>query len=260
MPRRITLTNRQRDALLLLPTSQANLLKHYTLSDEDLGHIRQRRRPQNMMVSPLPNGNAFNNWNVRTGSYARLMRIIVHFHISAMRNVRARFRRFPFFVFAEFFPARSGRILRAALLHWFLIYFTVGVHLRICRQGRLHAQRQRNNASHRSDSHPVHLSLLVVDEVFCPIVRAARLPVATAPQGTSDSRCRLYLTYTLDRFNCNGPGYIESLMRSSKSMIGQFSAGVQLRFGMAHFFGCIHDIHGRLPFGLNPPSGNVCAC
>ncbi len=36
MPRRVTLTNRQKDALLRLPTSQADLLKHYTLSDEDL--------------------------------------------------------------------------------------------------------------------------------------------------------------------------------------------------------------------------------
>lgn len=43
MPRRVTLTDRQKDALLRLPTSQADLLKHYTLSDEDFGHIRQRR-------------------------------------------------------------------------------------------------------------------------------------------------------------------------------------------------------------------------
>ena len=47
MPRRVTLTDRQKDALLRLPTSQADLLKHYTLSDEDLGHIRQRRRAHN---------------------------------------------------------------------------------------------------------------------------------------------------------------------------------------------------------------------
>ena len=47
MPRRVTLTDRQRDALLRLPTSQADLLKHYTLSDEDLGHVRQRRRAHN---------------------------------------------------------------------------------------------------------------------------------------------------------------------------------------------------------------------
>jgi TnpA family transposase len=47
MPRRITLTDRQKDALLRLPTSQVDLLRHYTLSDEDLVHIRQRRRPHN---------------------------------------------------------------------------------------------------------------------------------------------------------------------------------------------------------------------
>lgn len=47
MPRRVALTDRQRDALLRLPVDQAELLKHYTLSDEDLGHIRQRRRPHN---------------------------------------------------------------------------------------------------------------------------------------------------------------------------------------------------------------------
>jgi hypothetical protein len=47
MPRRITLTDRQKDALLRLPISQTDLLRHYTLSDEDLVHIRQRRRPHN---------------------------------------------------------------------------------------------------------------------------------------------------------------------------------------------------------------------
>lgn len=47
MPRRVTLTDRQREALLRLPIDQADLLKHYTLSDEDLGHVRQRRRPHN---------------------------------------------------------------------------------------------------------------------------------------------------------------------------------------------------------------------
>ncbi len=30
-----------------LPTSQTDLLRHYTRSDEDLDHIRQRRRPHN---------------------------------------------------------------------------------------------------------------------------------------------------------------------------------------------------------------------
>jgi Domain of unknown function (DUF4158) len=47
MPRRVTLTDRQKDILLRLPTSQTDLLRHYTLSDEDLWHIRQRRRPHN---------------------------------------------------------------------------------------------------------------------------------------------------------------------------------------------------------------------
>ena len=47
MPRRVTLTDRQREALLHLPVDQGELLRHYTLSDEDLGHIRQRRRAHN---------------------------------------------------------------------------------------------------------------------------------------------------------------------------------------------------------------------
>lgn len=47
MPRRVTLTDRQKDALLRLPTSHTDLLRHYTLSDEDLVHILQRRRAHN---------------------------------------------------------------------------------------------------------------------------------------------------------------------------------------------------------------------
>lgn len=53
MPRRVTLTDRQKDALLRLPTSQTDLLKHYTLSDEDLGHIRLRRRAHNRLAPML---------------------------------------------------------------------------------------------------------------------------------------------------------------------------------------------------------------
>ncbi|HBP6386856.1 TPA: DUF4158 domain-containing protein [Pseudomonas aeruginosa] len=45
MPRRVTLTDRQKDALLRLPTSQTDLLKHYTLSDED---VVFRRRPHHL--------------------------------------------------------------------------------------------------------------------------------------------------------------------------------------------------------------------
>ena len=47
MPRRHILTERQRAALLGLPTDEASLLKHYTLADDDLEHIRQRRRAHN---------------------------------------------------------------------------------------------------------------------------------------------------------------------------------------------------------------------
>ncbi|KZL12950.1 Tn3 transposase DDE domain protein [Pseudovibrio axinellae] len=47
MPRRHILTERQRSALLDLPTDTPSLLKHYTLADDDLQHIRQRRRAEN---------------------------------------------------------------------------------------------------------------------------------------------------------------------------------------------------------------------
>src|SRR3546814_13315292 len=47
MPRRVTLTDRQSEALLHLPVAQGELLRHYTLSDEDLGSICQRRRAHN---------------------------------------------------------------------------------------------------------------------------------------------------------------------------------------------------------------------
>jgi TnpA family transposase len=47
MPRRRILTERQRSALLDLPTDELSLLKHYTLADEDIEHIRVRRRPHN---------------------------------------------------------------------------------------------------------------------------------------------------------------------------------------------------------------------
>jgi TnpA family transposase len=47
MPRRSILTARQRAALFDLPTDEANILYHYTLSAEDLEHIDDRRRPEN---------------------------------------------------------------------------------------------------------------------------------------------------------------------------------------------------------------------
>ncbi|MEJ8562349.1 Tn3 family transposase [Yoonia sp. GPGPB17] len=49
MPRRSILTERQRSALLDLPTDEMSLLRHYTLSDEDLENINERRRPENRL-------------------------------------------------------------------------------------------------------------------------------------------------------------------------------------------------------------------
>lgn len=49
MPRRSLLTARQRAALFDLPTHEASLLRHYTLDDEDIEHIRTRRRPENQI-------------------------------------------------------------------------------------------------------------------------------------------------------------------------------------------------------------------
>lgn len=43
MPRRRILTDQQRSNLLDLPTNEAKLLKFYTLADDDLEQIRQRR-------------------------------------------------------------------------------------------------------------------------------------------------------------------------------------------------------------------------
>jgi hypothetical protein len=49
MPRCPILTERQRSALFDLPTDEAALLQHYTLADDDLEHIRERRRPSNRL-------------------------------------------------------------------------------------------------------------------------------------------------------------------------------------------------------------------
>ena len=49
MPRRHILTERQRRTLLALPTDEPSLLKHYTLAEDDLKHIRHRRRPHNRL-------------------------------------------------------------------------------------------------------------------------------------------------------------------------------------------------------------------
>ncbi|MXY79601.1 MAG: DUF4158 domain-containing protein [Chloroflexi bacterium] len=42
-------TSRQRSALFSLPQHETELLRHYTLSDEDLQHIEARRRPRNKL-------------------------------------------------------------------------------------------------------------------------------------------------------------------------------------------------------------------
>ena len=49
MARRTVLTGRQRSALFSLPQHETELLRHYTLSDEDLQHIEARRRPRNKL-------------------------------------------------------------------------------------------------------------------------------------------------------------------------------------------------------------------
>ena len=49
MPRRHILTEHQRHTLLALPTDEPSLLEHYTLTEDDMEHIRQRRRPHNRL-------------------------------------------------------------------------------------------------------------------------------------------------------------------------------------------------------------------
>jgi hypothetical protein len=51
MPRRVTLTDRQREALLHLPVDQGELLRHYTLSDEDLGISASAGAPTIVLAS-----------------------------------------------------------------------------------------------------------------------------------------------------------------------------------------------------------------
>ena len=49
MPRRSIWSGRQRAALFELPTDEAALLRHYTLSDDDIEHIRVRRGGHNRL-------------------------------------------------------------------------------------------------------------------------------------------------------------------------------------------------------------------
>ena len=54
MPRRSVLTECQRTALFDLPTDQATILRHHTLADDDIEHIRTRRHSRNRLVSRSP--------------------------------------------------------------------------------------------------------------------------------------------------------------------------------------------------------------
>jgi TnpA family transposase len=47
MPRRSILTERQCAALFGLPTDEASMLRHFTLADDDIEYIRERRRSHN---------------------------------------------------------------------------------------------------------------------------------------------------------------------------------------------------------------------
>ena len=49
MAHRTILTERHRNVLFALPTDEPSLLKHYTLADDDLEYIRERRRPENKL-------------------------------------------------------------------------------------------------------------------------------------------------------------------------------------------------------------------
>ena len=49
MPRRSILTARQRAALFDLPTDEASLLRHYTMADDHIEHVRERWRPENQL-------------------------------------------------------------------------------------------------------------------------------------------------------------------------------------------------------------------
>ena len=53
MPRRSIWSARQRAALFDLPTDEATLLHHYTLSDDDIEQIRVRRGGHNRLGFPL---------------------------------------------------------------------------------------------------------------------------------------------------------------------------------------------------------------
>ena len=49
MPRRATIDRARLDALLALPDGEADVVRHYTLTAEELAHVARRRRPHNRL-------------------------------------------------------------------------------------------------------------------------------------------------------------------------------------------------------------------
>lgn len=49
MAHRTVLTKRQRNALFALPCDRGSLEYHYTLAEDDIEHIKTRRRPENQI-------------------------------------------------------------------------------------------------------------------------------------------------------------------------------------------------------------------
>lgn len=52
MAHRTILTERQRSALFDLPTDETLMLRHYTLADDDIEHINERRRCHTLCRTP----------------------------------------------------------------------------------------------------------------------------------------------------------------------------------------------------------------
>ncbi len=78
MSRRHIFTERQRAALFDLPTDELSLLKFYTLGDDDLENIRQRRRPENRIGFALQLSSACARmlWSPLSGGLKRGLRKI----------------------------------------------------------------------------------------------------------------------------------------------------------------------------------------
>lgn len=53
MPRRIVINRSRLDAMLALPTSEAEIIRHYTLSAEERALVTRRRRAHNRLALRL---------------------------------------------------------------------------------------------------------------------------------------------------------------------------------------------------------------